>query len=276
MMPDIADSLDRAAEYIHTPCGTGRIVWRRWGGGPPVVLLHGGHGSWTHWVRTIEPLARRFTVLAPDLPGMGDSDLPDEPITADSLAAVLVRGLDVVLPAEARFALVGFSFGSLLAGHVAARMGGRVRTLVLAAPSGLGLRRGPAPNLRLLEPDMSPAEVAATHRSNLAALMFADPARIDDVALALQAENVRRTRFRARPMALTDALARVLPQIRTRIHAVWGDADVTAAPFFEERRALFQAADPAHRLHLLEGAGHWVQYEAADRFNRLLDDLLGE
>lgn len=250
------------------------MVWRRWGAGPPVVLLHGGYGSWTHWLRTVGPLVRRATVLAPDLPGMGDSDLPDEPISAESLTDILVPGLAAVLPPGTRFALVGFSFGSLLAGHVAARFGDRVARLVLVAPSGLGLRRAPPPELRRVTPDMPPAEVAAIHRANLAALMFADRAQIDDLALAVQTENIRRSRLKARPIALTDALARVLPQITPPIHAIWGTEDITAAPYFEERRALFQAANPANRLHLFEDTAHWVQYEAAARFNTLLTELL--
>jgi pimeloyl-ACP methyl ester carboxylesterase len=42
-------------------------------GAGPTLLLHGGTGSWTHWVRNIEPLARQFSVVVPDLPGMGES-----------------------------------------------------------------------------------------------------------------------------------------------------------------------------------------------------------
>ena len=36
------------AEVVHTPCGDGNLVWRRWGKGRPLVLVHGGSGSWTH------------------------------------------------------------------------------------------------------------------------------------------------------------------------------------------------------------------------------------
>ncbi|MBY4596358.1 alpha/beta fold hydrolase [bacterium BD-1] len=53
---------------------TGTVAWRAWGSGPPLVLLHGSHGSWRHWVRNIEALAAQRTVCAPDMPGYGDSD----------------------------------------------------------------------------------------------------------------------------------------------------------------------------------------------------------
>jgi pimeloyl-ACP methyl ester carboxylesterase len=46
------------------------------GDGPPVVLLHGWPQTWYHWRKIIPTLARRYTVIAPDLRGYGDSDKP--------------------------------------------------------------------------------------------------------------------------------------------------------------------------------------------------------
>ena len=37
-----------------TTSGAGEVVWRMWGAGTPLVLLHGGTGSWMHWVRNVE------------------------------------------------------------------------------------------------------------------------------------------------------------------------------------------------------------------------------
>ena len=59
-MPRLDERLRAQATRRETPCGTGSLVWHVWGetrpGQPPVVLFHGGSGSWTHWVRNIEPL----------------------------------------------------------------------------------------------------------------------------------------------------------------------------------------------------------------------------
>ena len=49
------------------------LAVRCWGRGAPLVLLHGGMGSWTHWGRNIGALARKFTVITLDMPGYGDS-----------------------------------------------------------------------------------------------------------------------------------------------------------------------------------------------------------
>ena len=68
--------LDQAATRYETPTGAGRMIWRSWGSGPILVLLHGGSGSWRHWVRNIEYFAKDRRVLAPDLPGMRESGFP--------------------------------------------------------------------------------------------------------------------------------------------------------------------------------------------------------
>ena len=73
---ETVSALADQARLAASPCGDGEMVWRIWGEGPPLVLLHGAHGSWTHWFNNIPGLAKHFTVLAPDLPGMGDSAMP--------------------------------------------------------------------------------------------------------------------------------------------------------------------------------------------------------
>jgi len=119
----IVEGVAAEAERIETPCGAGTMVWRVWGNGPPLVLMHGGYGSWTHWVRNVLALARKFTVVAPDLPGLGESATPPEPHTAEGLAAIVVEGLDIVLPRDTAPHIAGFSFGGVLGGHVAAQLG---------------------------------------------------------------------------------------------------------------------------------------------------------
>src|SRR5262245_3260657 len=87
-------ALERAARRHTTPCGTGVMVWRAWGTGDPLVLLHGGYGSWTHWIRAIPPLSQHYELWVPDIPGLGDSAMPPEPWTPASIAEVVRAGLD--------------------------------------------------------------------------------------------------------------------------------------------------------------------------------------
>src|SRR5260370_28393197 len=132
------DGIAAEAERIETPCGDGSMVWRIWGSGPPLILLHGGYGSWMHWVRNVLPLSRRFTVIALDLPGLGESATPPEPWTAEGLAAIVVAGLDIVLPKDVAPHLAGLSFGGAVGGTVAAQLGDRLRGVTVGGSHGLG------------------------------------------------------------------------------------------------------------------------------------------
>ena len=74
-------TVEASARVYRTPSGEGEMVWRAWGDGAPLLLLHGGSGSWTHWIRTIPTLARTYQLWVPDLPGLGDSAMPPRPWT---------------------------------------------------------------------------------------------------------------------------------------------------------------------------------------------------
>ena len=87
-----------------SPCGDGKMVWHMWdasgGRAPVVVLFHGGAGSWRHWVRTIPVLEPTYRVLAPDLPGLGESDFPPDGDNAKEIAKIVVQGIDAVIGAD--------------------------------------------------------------------------------------------------------------------------------------------------------------------------------
>jgi pimeloyl-ACP methyl ester carboxylesterase len=273
----LVEGIAAEAERIETPCGDGSLVWRVWGGGPPLVLLHGGYGSWTHWIRNVLPLSRQFTVIAPDLPGLGESATPPEPWTADGLAAIIIAGLDVVMPRGPSGTwisphLAGFSFGGVIGGAVAAQLGDRLRGFTVVGSNGLGLTRSPT-ELRRVPPGAGEAEEFATHRYNLNQLMIADPDRIDELALYLQKTNHARARMRSRRFSRSGALVEALPKVTARLDGIWGERDATAYPHLDERAAVLRKFQPAARFAVVPTAGHWVQFEAADQFNPLLAEF---
>jgi 2-hydroxy-6-oxonona-2,4-dienedioate hydrolase len=271
----VAD-IESRAEVRRTPCGAGSMVWRIWGHGPPLALLHGGYGSWTHWIRNVEPLAGRHRVLAPDLPGLGDSDLPPEPDRPDKIAQIVASGLRSLLTAGETADIAGFSFGGLIGGLAAEQLGARARRLVLVGSGGLGIRRG-APIELVTWRDL-PGEAArrAAHLENLAILMIADRAGIDDLAVHLQVCNATRARLRSRLLSRIPALPTAIPRMSARLHGLWGERDVTAQGVLEEIRRLLQSLQPGAGLTVVPRAGHWVQYEAAEEFNATLLRLLGQ
>jgi pimeloyl-ACP methyl ester carboxylesterase len=270
----IVDALARAARKLRTPCGDGTMIWRVWGTGEPLLLLHGGTGSWNHWIKTIPVLAQRFELWVPDIPGLGDSGLPPEPRTPASIADAMVAGVDQLFPADQPLRLAGFSFGGHVAGILAARRPDRFRQLILIGVAGLGLRADPRAPFAKTRTGMSPDQVAAVYRQNLEVLMFADPANIDALAIHLQIENVRRARFRSRAFAATDELAQALADVPAPLGTIWGTLDTIARPSLEARLGVLRRHHPELSVRLIEGSGHWVMYEAANAFNAAFLDLL--
>ncbi len=270
-------AVEAHGQTITTRCGSGRMRWRIWGSGGTLVLLHGDFGSWTHWMRNVLPLGERFRVIAPDMPGYGDSDAPPELWSPETMAAILADGLAETVPPPGRYSLAGFSFGGIIAGHLAALEGERVENLVLLGAGGLGVPpSGPAPELRRMAADMSAADRFAVHRHNLTALMIADPEKVDDLAVSLQIENTRRARIRAGRIPASDALLRALPKVRARIHGIWGARDATTFPAMAEPEAVLRRFQPDLDFRLIEGAGHWTPYEAVDVVNDALKEMLGK
>jgi 2-hydroxy-6-oxonona-2,4-dienedioate hydrolase len=271
---ELVAALDRASTRRTTPNGAGEVVWRIWGRGDPLVLSHGGTGSWMHWVRNIEHLAQDFQVIAPDIPGSGESSSPEPPITAERVAAALCAGLKTIIGQDTRFAIAGFSMGGLVASYVAHLSGGCAENLVLVGSSGTSLPRGemePLQSWRRLPTDQEKREA---HRKNLGILMIHDPAKIDDLAVHVQAENAERSRVRGKHVSTTGSLAQSLAGFKGRLAGIWGEHDATAAPYLPERRAFLQELQPGASFDIIPDAGHWVQYEAHEAFNRRLRELL--
>ena len=246
-----------------------RVAWRAFGNGPPLVLLHGGHGSWLHWVRNIEPLAERFTVWVPDLPGYGESDAPPAD-TLDALVDTTCATLDGVVGVGRPIDLAGFSFGGLVAAHIAGRRG-NVARLALLGPAGHGRTRRPRSALRNRRRTADAGDTTAlaeAMRHNLAAHMLYDPAAIDALALRVHTEACLRTRFQSKRVGLAGGLWHALEWQHAQLLVTWGEHDVTTTPV--DAVGLLAQRQPACNTHVVPNAGHWVQYERSDAINRLL------
>ncbi len=261
-----------SAQVSHTPCGDGRMVWRSWGSGLPLVLLHGGTGSWRHWARNVLPLAGTHRVLAPDLPGLGSSDMPPEPYTPQSVAAIVGAGIDALLGQGAHYDLCGFSFGALVSSQLALQHSTRLRSLTVVGPNSLGMKRAAVALEKVRSREG--ADRIAANRTNLGRFMFADPSRIDDAAIAIQDWNTRHARLRSKDFAAGSYLRDAVAVVPARVGVIWGDGDVTARPSMQVRMDVLRAARGDVDIRVIEGAGHWVAYEAAGEFDAMLLEMI--
>lgn len=264
--------VEASAERLVTRYPGGEIVWRCWGSGPPLALLHGGFGGWSHWIRNVGPLSGRYRLLVPDMPGFGDSGPPPEPFSAEAIADAVGSGMREVT-GDAAVAIAGFSFGAVVGGVIAQRQAAAVKALVLVGAVGMGLRRKPM-DLVNWRRKADVQQRREAQRENLGILMIADRGRVDDLAVEVQDRNTLRTRVRSRPVARTAILRHALAETDAALAGVWGEHDATAAPYIDARRQLLQELRPGSPFLVIEEAGHWVQYEAADRFNTALADVL--
>ncbi len=105
------------------------------GRGPVLIFVHGLSGSWQNWLENLPELARDHRVVALDLPGFGESELPAQRISMAGYADVVDGVLEQLGVDTAD--LVGNSMGGLVALEVALRFPSRVRRLVLVSPAGI-------------------------------------------------------------------------------------------------------------------------------------------
>src|SRR4051794_14036742 len=113
-----------------------RVSYRQAGWGPVIMLIHGIAGSSDTWEDVIEPLAERYTVIAPDLLGHGDSAKPRGDYSLGAYASGL-RDLLLALGHE-RCSVVGHSLGGGVAMQMAYQFPERVERLALVSSGGLG------------------------------------------------------------------------------------------------------------------------------------------
>ncbi|WP_420036871.1 alpha/beta fold hydrolase [Streptomyces sp. cg28] len=255
-------------------------------GAPPVVLLHGsgpGATGWSNFSGNIgEIAAAGFHVVAPDMPGWGDSDAQ---ATKDmDHDATLVEFLDAL--GLSRAALVGNSMG----GHTAVRFATlhpeRITHLVTM---GASLGRGPA---SLFGPGDGPSEglkvlvkaykdASPENMKALVEIMTYDKARFATPELT----RARSEAALARPDHLAnyvEGLAHGAPiPIKVDRDTIPGITTPTLLIHGKDDRVLHYETSlwllaniPNSRLVLLNRCGHWAMIEHAAEFNRLVTDFL--
>jgi pimeloyl-ACP methyl ester carboxylesterase len=252
-----------------------RLACTDWGEGTPVVLLHAFPFTRQMWRFQYEGLTTRMRLVTPDLPGFGESPLPQaEPDLALMAQGVLdlldSRGLD-------RVVLGGLSMGGYVAMEILRRRPGLVRGLLLAdtkasadPPAGAENRIRMAElleqnhNPRVLVHDVLPTLMGDTTREEhpeTVAWLREIVLDTDPVAAA----------WAQRAMAARPDSFDTLRQVRVPTLVLVGEEDALSPPADAEAMA---DAVPGARLAVLERVGHLSAAESPDAFNALVEELV--
>ena len=171
--------------------------------------------------------------------------------------------------------VAGFSFGSVVAHHMAAAVPERIGKIALINGHMIGpLLAQPRQMLTRWRDVKDPQEFRAIMKNNLRVLMMSDDAKIDDLAIHLYAMDLRRSRIR--PGSLLEARDhQLIAKINTPTLFIAGALDPVGYPGVDEQAAMLKAARPDVKVVILDNIGHWAMYEAPERVNELLSGELG-
>jgi 4,5:9,10-diseco-3-hydroxy-5,9,17-trioxoandrosta-1(10),2-diene-4-oate hydrolase len=259
------------------------------GSGPAVVMLHGGGpgaSGVSNYSRNIDALAQNFRVIVPDMPGYGRSAKGVDQSDPFGYLADVIRGLlDELGVATAH--LVGNSYGGAAALRLAMDTPQRVDKLVLMGPGGIGTTRAaPTAGLKSL---LSYYGGDGPSRGKLEAFirnyLVYDGASVPDELIdlrytaAIDPEVVADPPLRrpSGPMALRTLWRmdltrdRRLKHLQTPTLVLWGRDDKVNRP---SGGPMLVNAMPNAELVMTSRTGHWMQWERADLFNRLVSDFL--
>jgi magnesium chelatase accessory protein len=253
------------------------------GAGPVLLLLHGS-GASTHTWRDLAPiLARRFLVIAPDLPGQGFSHEPRAggytlDATARGVAALMTEmktRADVIVGHSAGVAVaVRMALDALAKPRVIIGLNAALLPFAAAAPIYSGLAK-----LLALNPFVPWAFARyASGPGVVERLLGETGSRIDARGVALYrrlAGNAGHVAATLRMMAnwTLPALERDLPKLTTPLELLVGSRDRTIAP---ERAFEMRRAAPHARITQLAGLGHLAHEEKPDDVAARILDIARE
>ena len=254
------------------------VCWRIWGKGQPIIFLHGGYGSWRHWIKQVTYLSKDYQILIPDMPGFGESSDLKSDHTPENISLNLYQTFRKLKITDLdNINLVGFSFGGLISGHLSyqfLKKGIKLKNLILVGPGGTGARRGPMREMIRRTPQMSFDEILRAHFENLKILMINKPKYIDQLSLYIQLENTKNHRLKSRPISATNTLIKILEKQDIIPYLIFGEKDATVGPYLEERISIFRSACKDIRIHVEIEAGHWIMYEKPESFNNLIKKII--
>jgi pimeloyl-ACP methyl ester carboxylesterase len=234
------------------------------GSGEPLLYLHGAGGS-KGWAPFLDQLSDRFSVLAPDHPGFGNSDTPG---WLDSMTDLVYFYLDLLEQLDLRDVhLVGHSMGGWLATELAVRGTGRIRTLTLVSSAGIRV-----PGVPMGDLFMWSAEQKARR-------MVFDQAvgeqRANAVLTPEEADRALKNAFTSSKLCWSPRfhnpdLEKWLHRIKMPTMIMWGENDpIFPPPYAHAYKELIAGSE----LRIFSECAHSPQQEQLDQFMAGIDAI---
>lgn len=274
------------SELNHLDLNGERVAYVDEGSGEVLLLLHGMAGSSQTWRSVIKPLSRQFRVIAPDLPGHGESTKPRSDYSLGAFAVLLRDLLDEL--GVTRATIVGHSLGGGVAMQFLYQHPDYAQRLILIGSGGLGpdvgltLRLLSAPGAELIMPIIAPRQVLAAGERVWSWLRKAgiEAPRGEEIwrSYSTFSDAPTRQAFLRTLRSVVDyrgqavsALNRLNTKTELPIMAIWGDRDAII-PVKHAYAA--QQARPDIRLEVLAGVGHFPQVERPAQVVELIEDFI--
>lgn len=243
------------------------VEMHKGGSGPPLLFLHGGGGFGTY-DPTTGPLAERFTVYAPSIPGFFGTSRPEWLYTINDVAHFtleLVRelGLD-------DYVLVGHSIGGWIAAEMAAMDNHNIKGIVLVDPAGIRPEKGEITEIFMVSSDARLK--LGFHDASQVPNFQAFTAEMTPEQSAVDHANMEMmSRLCWKPYLHNPSLPHYLGGVKTKTLVVWGKQDAIIPV---ECGEIYAKVMPNATLKSIDNCGHRPQMEKPQEFNDAVTGFL--
>lgn len=248
---------------------------------PTLLFVHGIMGTWRNWIFNLLPFCDRFRVIAIDLPGFGESEMPADQLTMENYARIIKDFSETL--GLGKVSLVGNSMGGLVGSIVGKYYPEVLHKLVLVDAAGFSTANRYLRKLtkfrRVLEAFFAIGYVLrkliAANKYLAAAftkIVLLRPGNINSELMLVLLNGIGRKGFVDAATSISRTRIDKVPgEITTETMIVWGRQDA----LIPKRDAYrFAKMIPQARFEMMEDTGHIPMFETPDEFNALIEDFV--
>jgi pimeloyl-ACP methyl ester carboxylesterase len=250
---------------------------------PTLLYVHGLMGTWRNWIFNLLPFSDRFHVIAVDLPGFGDSEMPAATLTIDGYVDALKELLKTL--GIDRVTLIGNSMGGLIGTVFAKRASELLDRLVLVDAAGVSTASHQMKRLTRFAPLLNVVMLLSAKITQLIAfnkfisgiflkIVLHKPKLLHGDVLLMLLLGVGKPGFLPAIRDIVKTKVADIPgEVVTPTTIIWGRDDLLIP---KKDAFRFARMIPHARLEMMDDIGHIPMFEDPDRFNALIESVVAE